>query len=129
MGVIKVQALLDFLSEACRSKLCSREFPEETLSLQHQVKQFFPIGRKVKQDRITVVTAVNEQFGRPAERAAPTATEVVDPLGDGLVSLIRAWPSRVPRGVTRSSGAHRRVLTPGLASGWGPGSAIPGDVT
>ncbi|MED6288554.1 hypothetical protein CHARACLAT_027781 [Characodon lateralis] len=37
-----VEALLDFLSEACRSKLCSREFPAETLSLRSRVKQFFP---------------------------------------------------------------------------------------
>ncbi|KAK5605259.1 hypothetical protein CRENBAI_017060 [Crenichthys baileyi] len=38
--VIKVQALLDFLSEVYRSKLCSREFPAETLSLRRRVEQF-----------------------------------------------------------------------------------------
>ncbi|KAK5607873.1 hypothetical protein CRENBAI_009656, partial [Crenichthys baileyi] len=40
-GVSKVQAWLDFFSEDNRSKLCSREFPAETLSLQRRVEQFF----------------------------------------------------------------------------------------
>ncbi|KAK5608795.1 hypothetical protein CRENBAI_020077 [Crenichthys baileyi] len=55
--------------------------------------------------------------------------EVVGPLGDGLASLAGAWPSRVPRGATRPPGALRQVPTPGLAPGWDPGSAVPGDVT
>ncbi|KAK5622266.1 hypothetical protein CRENBAI_006838, partial [Crenichthys baileyi] len=54
---------------------------------------------------------------------------VVGPLGDGLASLVRAWPGRVPRGATRPPGALRRVPTPGLAPGWDPSSAVPGDVT
>ncbi|MED6239640.1 hypothetical protein ATANTOWER_008979, partial [Ataeniobius toweri] len=55
--------------------------------------------------------------------------QVVGPLGDGLASLVRAWPGRVPRGATQPPGALRRVPTPGLAPGWDPGSAVPGDVT
>ncbi|KAK5603434.1 hypothetical protein CRENBAI_007644 [Crenichthys baileyi] len=54
---------------------------------------------------------------------------VMGPLGDGLVSLVQAWPGRVPRGATRPPGALRRVRTPRLAPGWDPGSAVPGDVT
>ncbi|MEQ2314011.1 hypothetical protein AMECASPLE_007699 [Ameca splendens] len=43
--------------------------------------------------------------------------QVVGPLGDGLVSLVRAWPGRVPRGATQPPGALRRVPTPGLGPG------------
>ncbi|MEQ2313115.1 hypothetical protein AMECASPLE_038251 [Ameca splendens] len=39
-GIIKVQVLLDFLSEAYRSNFVSREFPAERLSLRCRVKQF-----------------------------------------------------------------------------------------
>ncbi|MEQ2304711.1 hypothetical protein AMECASPLE_030049, partial [Ameca splendens] len=38
------------------SKLCSREFPAETLSLRRRVEQF-PGLKERQQDRITVVTA------------------------------------------------------------------------
>ncbi|MEQ2250106.1 hypothetical protein ILYODFUR_036424 [Ilyodon furcidens] len=38
-----------------------------------------------------------------------------------------AW--RVPREAAQPPGALRRLLTPGLAPGWDPGSAVPGDVT
>ncbi|MED6244525.1 Plexin-B2, partial [Ataeniobius toweri] len=55
--------------------------------------------------------------------------QVVGPLGDGLASLVRAWPGQVPRGATQPPGALRRVPTPGLAPGWEPGPAEPGDVT
>ncbi|MED6244759.1 hypothetical protein ATANTOWER_023525 [Ataeniobius toweri] len=44
--------------------------------------------------------------------------QVVGPLVDFLASLVQAWPGRVPQGVT-----------PGLALGWDPGSAVPGEVT
>ncbi|MED6288019.1 hypothetical protein CHARACLAT_022266 [Characodon lateralis] len=55
--------------------------------------------------------------------------QVVGPLGDGLASLVWAWPRRVPQGATLPPGALRRVPTPGLAPGWDPGSAVLGDVT
>ncbi|KAK5605584.1 hypothetical protein CRENBAI_009770 [Crenichthys baileyi] len=55
--------------------------------------------------------------------------QVVGPVGDGLASLVRAWPGWVLRGATRPPGALWRVLTPGLAPVWDPGSAVPGDVT
>ncbi|KAK5611135.1 hypothetical protein CRENBAI_021441 [Crenichthys baileyi] len=52
-----------------RSKLCSREFPAETLSLQRQVEQFS--RSEGQRDRITVVTAVTRSLAGPTERAAP----------------------------------------------------------
>ncbi|KAK5600824.1 hypothetical protein CRENBAI_009125 [Crenichthys baileyi] len=56
--------------------------------------------------------------------------QVVGPLGDGLESLIRAWHGRVLRGATQPPGRPpRQVPTPGLAPGWDPGSAVPGDIT
>ncbi|MED6238455.1 hypothetical protein ATANTOWER_021806 [Ataeniobius toweri] len=68
--VIKVQAWLDFLSEVYRSKLCYREFPAETLSLQRRVEQF-----SRSQGRTTGLHhrgySCNVQFRRPTERAAP----------------------------------------------------------
>ncbi|MED6262832.1 hypothetical protein ATANTOWER_027086, partial [Ataeniobius toweri] len=51
--------------------------------------------------------------------------QVVGPLGDGLASLLWAWPGRVHQ----APGPLRRVPTPGLAPRWDPGSAVPGDVT
>ncbi|KAI3367009.1 hypothetical protein L3Q82_009643, partial [Scortum barcoo] len=40
----------------------------------------------------------------------------------------RAEPGRVPWAKTRPPGARLRAPTPGLAPGWGPGNANPGDV-
>ncbi|KAK5612805.1 hypothetical protein CRENBAI_006379, partial [Crenichthys baileyi] len=75
MGVIKVQVLLDFLSEVYRSKLCSREFPAETLSLRRRVEQF-PSLKEGQRERITVVTAVTCSLaGRQNEPPHPTAME------------------------------------------------------
>ncbi|KAK5613714.1 hypothetical protein CRENBAI_017390 [Crenichthys baileyi] len=69
-GVIKVRALLDFLSEVYRSKLCSREFPAETLSLRRRVEQFsWSEGRTTGPHHHGYSS--NVQFGRPTERAAP----------------------------------------------------------
>ncbi|KAK5605508.1 hypothetical protein CRENBAI_011220, partial [Crenichthys baileyi] len=62
------------------------------------------------------------------EEMGSRAHVVVGPLGDGLASFVRALPGRVPRGATQSPGTLRRVPTPGLARGWDPGSAVPGDV-
>ena len=42
--------------------------------------------------------------------------------------LVRAAPGRVPWAETRPPGARLRAPTPGLAPGWGPGDADPGDV-
>ncbi|MEQ2297525.1 hypothetical protein AMECASPLE_035564 [Ameca splendens] len=70
-GIIKAQALLDFLSEVYRSKLCSREFPAETLSLRRQVEQF-----SQSEGRTTGLYprcySSNVQFGRPKEQATPS---------------------------------------------------------
>ncbi|MEQ2234538.1 hypothetical protein ILYODFUR_032682 [Ilyodon furcidens] len=55
--------------------------------------------------------------------------QVVGPLSDGLASFIQAWPGRMSRGATQPPGTLQRVPTPGLAPGWDPGSAIPGDFT
>ncbi|MED6234410.1 hypothetical protein ATANTOWER_029005 [Ataeniobius toweri] len=55
--------------------------------------------------------------------------QVVGPLGNDLASLVRAWPGRVPQGANQPAGALQRVPTPGLAPGWDPGSAVPGDLT
>ncbi|KAK5608241.1 hypothetical protein CRENBAI_002078 [Crenichthys baileyi] len=70
-GVIKVQALLDFLSEVYRSKLCSREFPAETLSLGHRVEQFSRSeGRTTGQHHRGYSS--NVQFGQPDRASRPT---------------------------------------------------------
>ncbi|MEQ2282144.1 hypothetical protein AMECASPLE_037456 [Ameca splendens] len=61
--------IIDHMHKACRSKLCSREFPAETLSLRSRVEQF-PDLKGGQQHRITVVTAINVQCGQRTERAA-----------------------------------------------------------
>ncbi|KAK5601555.1 hypothetical protein CRENBAI_024124 [Crenichthys baileyi] len=89
-GVIKVQALLDFLSEVYRSKLCSRAFPAKTLSLRRRVEQF-PGLKEGQRGRITVVTAVTCSLaGRQNELPHPTATEVRLPPSDPILEV--AWP-------------------------------------
>ncbi|KAK2861053.1 hypothetical protein Q7C36_005219 [Tachysurus vachellii] len=55
--------------------------------------------------------------------------QVVGPQEIGPTSLLRAEPGRAPWGKTRPPGARMRAPTPGLAPGWGPGCAIPGEVT
>ncbi|MED6282050.1 hypothetical protein CHARACLAT_027980 [Characodon lateralis] len=54
--------------------------------------------------------------------------QVMGPLGDGLASLLRAWPGRVPQGALKPPGALRRVPTPGLVPRWDPGSTVSGNV-
>ncbi|MED6274657.1 hypothetical protein CHARACLAT_018517 [Characodon lateralis] len=46
--------------------------------------------------------------------------QVVGPLGDGLTSLVWAWPGRVLRGAAQPPGTLQRVPTPVLAPGWTP---------
>ncbi|KAK7922340.1 hypothetical protein WMY93_009242 [Mugilogobius chulae] len=46
----------------------------------------------------------------------------------GSTLPFRAGPGRVPWAKTRPPGARLRAPTPGLAPGWGPGDANPGDV-
>ena len=54
---------------------------------------------------------------------------VVNPQEVGPTSPLRAEPGRAPWAKARPPGARIRAPTPGLAPGWGPGCAIPGDVT
>ncbi|KAI3356041.1 hypothetical protein L3Q82_017312 [Scortum barcoo] len=53
---------------------------------------------------------------------------VVSLLEGGPTSPFRAEPGRVPWAKTRPPGARLRAPTPGLAPGWGPCNANPGDV-
>ncbi len=55
--------------------------------------------------------------------------QVVSPREGGPTSLLRSEPGRTPLGEARPPGARIRAPTPGLAPGWGPGCAMPGDVT
>ncbi|KAI3374659.1 hypothetical protein L3Q82_021236, partial [Scortum barcoo] len=57
-----------------------------------------------------------------------TFLRVVSLLEGGPTSPFRAEPGRVPWAKTRPPGARLRAPTPGLAPGWGPGNANPGDV-
>ncbi|KAI3376631.1 hypothetical protein L3Q82_017067 [Scortum barcoo] len=57
-----------------------------------------------------------------------TFLQVVSLLEGGPTSPFRAEPGRVPWAKTRPPGARLRAPTPGLAPGWGPGNANPGDV-
>ena len=52
----------------------------------------------------------------------------MSPQEGGPTSLLRAAPGRVLWAKTRPPGAHLRAPTLGLAPGWGPGNADPGDV-
>ncbi|MEQ2234282.1 hypothetical protein ILYODFUR_030281 [Ilyodon furcidens] len=70
-----------------------------------------------------------EEGSASLDKMGSRAHTLVGPLGDGLVSLVRAWPGHVPRGETQPLGALRRVSTPGLAPWWDLGSAILGGVT
>ncbi|MEQ2317021.1 hypothetical protein AMECASPLE_038542 [Ameca splendens] len=70
MGVIKVQALPDFPSEVYKSKLCSREFPAETLTLQRRVEQF-PRSEGRTTGPHHRGYSCNVQFGRATQRATP----------------------------------------------------------
>ena len=54
---------------------------------------------------------------------------MVGPQEVGPTSSFRAEPGRAPWVEARPPGALLRAPTPGLAPGWGPGCAIPGDVT
>ncbi|MEQ2286125.1 hypothetical protein AMECASPLE_038907 [Ameca splendens] len=65
--LIKVQA---FLSEVYRNKLCSREFPAETLSVQHRVEQFFRSEGRPKGPHHRGYSS-NVQFGQPTELPTP----------------------------------------------------------
>ncbi|KAI3375670.1 hypothetical protein L3Q82_003972 [Scortum barcoo] len=56
-----------------------------------------------------------------------TFLRVVSLLEGGPTSPFRAEPGRVPWAKTRPPGARLRAPTPGLAPGWGPGNANPGD--
>ncbi|KAK3548565.1 hypothetical protein QTP70_014488 [Hemibagrus guttatus] len=56
-------------------------------------------------------------------------TFMLHPAGGGPTSFLRAVPGRVPQAKTRPPGARLRAPTPGLAPGWGPGDASPGDIT
>ncbi|KAK5617295.1 hypothetical protein CRENBAI_008346, partial [Crenichthys baileyi] len=69
-GVIKVQAWLDFLSEVYRSKLCSREFPAETLSLRRRVEQFSRSEGWTTGPHHRGYSS-NVHFGQPTERTVP----------------------------------------------------------
>ncbi len=53
----------------------------------------------------------------------------MSPREGGPTSLLRAEPGRTPWGEARPPGARIRAPTPGLAPGWGPACAMPGDVT
>ncbi|KAK5621042.1 hypothetical protein CRENBAI_014858, partial [Crenichthys baileyi] len=53
------------MHKACRSKLCSRVFPAETLSLRRLLERF-PGLKEDNRDRITVVTC---SLVGPTERA------------------------------------------------------------
>ncbi|KAI3375627.1 hypothetical protein L3Q82_003942 [Scortum barcoo] len=57
-----------------------------------------------------------------------TFLRVVSLLEGRPTSPFRAEPGRVPWAKTRPPGARLRAPTPGLAPGWGPGNANPGDV-
>ncbi|KAI3355417.1 hypothetical protein L3Q82_018256 [Scortum barcoo] len=56
-----------------------------------------------------------------------TFLRVVSLLEGGPTSPFRAEPGRVPWAKTRPPGARLRAPTPGLAPGWGPGNANPGE--
>ena len=43
------------------------------------------------------------------------------------MKLLQAEPGRVPWAKTKTPGARLQAQTPGLAPGWGPGDANPGD--
>ncbi|MED6269343.1 hypothetical protein CHARACLAT_032194 [Characodon lateralis] len=74
-GVIKVQALLDFLSEVHRSKLCSREFPAETSFLRRRVEQFYQSEGRTTGPHHHGYSS-NVQFGRQNEPPLPPATRL-----------------------------------------------------
>ncbi|KAI3376856.1 hypothetical protein L3Q82_000102 [Scortum barcoo] len=57
-----------------------------------------------------------------------TFLRVVSLLEGGPTSPFRAEPGRVPWAKTLPPGARLRAPTPGLAPGWGPGNANPGDI-
>ncbi|KAK5616680.1 hypothetical protein CRENBAI_000512 [Crenichthys baileyi] len=58
-----------------RSKLCSREFPAETLTLRRQVEQFPRSEGRTTGPHHRGYSS-NVQFGRPTGQTAPPATEV-----------------------------------------------------
>ncbi|KAK5619685.1 hypothetical protein CRENBAI_009320 [Crenichthys baileyi] len=62
---------LTFLSEVDRSKLCSTEFPEETLSLQRRAERFSRSEGRTTGPHHRGYSS-NMQFGRPTEQATPT---------------------------------------------------------
>ncbi|KAK5610293.1 hypothetical protein CRENBAI_007478 [Crenichthys baileyi] len=70
MGWLRYKRGLTFLSEVYRSKLCSREFPAETLSLRRRVEQFSRSEGRTKGLHHRGYSC-NVQFGWLTERAAP----------------------------------------------------------
>ncbi|MED6245894.1 hypothetical protein ATANTOWER_009787 [Ataeniobius toweri] len=106
-GVIKVQALLDFLSEVYRSKLCSREFPAETLSLRRRVEQFSRSEGRTTGPHHHGYSS-NVQFGRATERAAPPPqlrrVSAVNPL-----FTVDVFLNFIPRTTFDQHGSHKRL--------------------
>ncbi|KAI3374493.1 hypothetical protein L3Q82_006312 [Scortum barcoo] len=106
------------------SRTSSGSFPPSEVTFHVPIARVLVPG--IGSSRPPATTATQTTLHRPL---MDLPAWVVSLLEGGPTSPFRAEPGRVPWAKTRPPGARLRAPTPGLAPGWGPGNANPGDVT